>query len=190
MNERWQSGSVRGGVVFGALLLLALAGLIWLGDGVPEVLGRGDAAPHFDLPLLASASASGDSRIALDDLRGHVVLVNFWATWCKPCEEEMPAMQTLYEALHGQGFELVAISVDETPTEVEEFQERMALGFPIALDPAQEISAAYQTMGFPESILVGADGRVVERYVGPREWDAPAYQRRIEELLELDSGGG
>lgn len=99
-------------------------------------------------------------------------------------------MQTLYAALHDRGFELVAISVDETPAEVEEFQERMALQFPIALDPAQEISAAYQTMGFPESILVGADGRVIERYVGPRDWDAPAYQRRIEKLLGPASGGG
>ena len=101
----------------------------------------------------------------------------------------MPAMQNLYAALEGRGFELVAISVDETPVEVEEFQERMALRFPIALDPDQEISAAYQTMGFPESILVGTDGRVVERYVGPREWDAPAYRQRIEKLLESASRG-
>ena len=153
-------------------------------------MGRGDPAPPFDLPLLGSPSSSGDSTVALEDLRGQVVLVNFWATWCKPCEDEMPAMQTLYEALHGRGFELVAISVDESSSEVEEFQERMALGFPIALDPAQEISAAYQTMGFPESILVGADGRVVERYVGPREWDSPAHRRRIEKLLESTSGDG
>ena len=190
MKARGQSGRVRGSVVFGAALLLALAGLIWLGDGVPEVLGRGDAAPLFDLPRLASTVSDGDPRIALEDLRGKVVLVNFWATWCKPCEDEMPAMQTLYEALNGRAFELVAVSVDETAAEVEEFQERMALQFPIVLDPDQEVSAAYQTMGFPESILVGADGRVVERYVGPRDWDAPAHRRRIEKLIESASGGG
>ena len=170
--------------------MLALAGLIWLGEDLPEVLGRGHMAPAFDLPRLPSAAAERDPTIALEDLRGRVVLVNFWATWCKPCEEEMPAMQTLYDALHARGFDLVAISVDEDAAEVEAFQDRMALGFPIALDPEQEISRAYQTMGFPESILVGADGRVIERYIGPRDWDAPAYQRRIEKLLESASPGG
>lgn len=188
--KKWrQRGAIRGTLGLGALLLAAVSGLVLLGDDVPEILARGDRAPHFDLPRLSAASAGRGSRIGLDDLRGQVVLVNFWATWCKPCEEEMPAMQMLYEALHSRGFELVAISVDESAAPVEEFRDRMALDFPIALDPDQAISRAYQTMGFPESILIDADGRVIERYVGPRDWNAPAYHRRIEKLLGPRSQG-
>lgn len=185
MDDRSRSSSARGAAIFGALVLAVLIGLLLLADDAPPVLGRGDRAPGFELPLLQSGE-----EIALDDLRGQVVLVNFWATWCKPCEEEMPAMQRLYAAIQPQGFELVAISVDESAADVEQFRDRMALGFPIALDPDRTVARAYQTMGFPESILIGTDGRVIERYVGPRDWDAPVYRRRIEGLLGAGREGG
>ena len=163
----------------GIALVGAAIALYWMGDPVEPPLGRGDAAPAFELPTLA-----GDRSIALGDLRGRVALVNFWATWCKPCEEEMPAMQRLYEALRGDGFELVAISVDESRDDVVGFQERLQVGFPILLDPSQSTSRLYQTTGFPESLLVDAEGRIVERYVGPREWDHPDYVARVRRLME------
>jgi peroxiredoxin len=112
-----------------------------------------------------------------------VVLLNFWATWCKPCEDEMPAMQRLHRSLAGRPFELLAISVDAGRDEVAAFRERLGLGFPILLDPRKRVAGAYQSFRFPESWLVDADGRLVERYVGPREWDAPEYRERILRLL-------
>jgi len=145
---------------------------------IPPPLGRGSSAPDFELPRL-----SGGAPIALSALRGEVVLVNFWATWCKPCEDEMPAMQRLYGALHGEGFQLLAVSVDDEPGVVVEFNNRLALTFPILMDTDKRVAQVYQTYRFPESFLVGRDGRVVERYVGPREWDAAVYVERIRRLL-------
>ena len=166
--------------VIGTLVLVAALGMIWAADrGVSGPVGRGGDAPDFELARL-----SGD-RIALSDYRGRVVLVNFWATWCKPCEDEMPSMERLYQALSPAGFELVAVSVDETPEEVARFRDRLGVSFPIALDPGQEVSRRYQTQGFPESLLIDADGRIVERYVGPRDWSI--YEPRIRSLMAQGS---
>ena len=160
-------------VGMGAVLMLSP-------QSVPMPLGRGSAAPDFDLPSL-----EGTARLRLSDLRGQVVLLNFWATWCKPCEDEMPAMQRLYRALGDEGFELIAVSVDEEKDleVVRQFRERMAIAFPIALDPEKRVSELYQTMGFPESLLIDRKGTVVERYVGPRDWDHRVYTERMRELL-------
>jgi thiol-disulfide isomerase/thioredoxin len=167
--------------VLGALILAAALGLIWVGDSrVPAPVGRGGSAPDFDLPLL-----SGNERFVLSEKRGRVVLVNFWATWCKPCEEEMPSMERLYRELAPAGFEMVAVSVDQDPADVEKFRERVGVTFPIALDPSQEVSALYQTQGFPESLLVDQEGRILERYVGPREWSI--YAPRIRSLISQGS---
>jgi len=166
------------GYAVGLALIGLAAALVWMGDPVAPPLGRGDRAPSFDLPSLAGG------RMALSDLADQVSLVNFWATWCKPCEDEMPAMQRLYDALAPRGFELVAISVDESEADVQAFQERLGLGFPILLDPDQSVARRYQTTGFPESLLIDGDGRIIERYVGPREWDHPDYVERVRRLLE------
>ena len=153
--------------------------LVLMSEPPRPYLGRGDLAPAFRLPSLGE-----DGPVDSSQFSEGVTLVNFWATWCKPCEEEMPAMQSLYEGLSDRGFSLLAISVDESRQDVESFQERLGLTFPILLDPAQATSALYQTTGFPESFLVGPDGRIVERYVGPREWDHPDYVARVNRLLE------
>ena len=93
-------------------------------------------------------------------------------------------MQRLYDALQGSGFELLAISVDDGPGPVEDFRSRLGLRFPILLDADQRVAHAYQTFRFPETLLVDADGEIVERYVGPKEWDAEAYVDRIRRLAQ------
>jgi len=120
---------------------------------------------------------------------GKARLVNFWATWCKPCEDEMPAMERLYQTLSGSGFELIAISVDDDRALVESFASRLGLSFPILLDPDHEAAKAYQTYRFPESLLIGRDGVVVERYIGSKDWDAAAYIARIRRLLAEPPAG-
>ena len=158
-------------------VLAAVLSVILLGDSsVAPPLGRGVAAPDFTLATLEDGS-----ELSLGDLRGRVVLVNFWATWCKPCEDEMPSMEQLYRQLSPRGFEMIAVSVDEERAPVEEFKRRMSITFPIVLDPSQATSRLYQTTGFPESLLVDQNGVVVERYVGPRDWSI--YRGRIERLM-------
>ena len=92
-------------------------------------------------------------------------------------------MGRLYTSLRDHGFELVAISVDDGREEVERFQARLALPFPVALDPDKRVAERYQTYRFPESYLVDRQGRIVERYIGPKDWDAPAYVERVRRLL-------
>jgi peroxiredoxin len=82
-----------------------------------------------------------------------------------------------------RGFELVAISVDDSSDVVEGFVERMGLSFPVLLDEDQAVSRDYQTMGYPESLLIDRTGTIVERYVGPKPWDEPSYLARVERLL-------
>ncbi len=161
--------------VVAAVMLYAL----FTGSSTSPPVGRGSAAPDFALPSLDS-----ERLIALSDLRGRVVLVNFWATWCKPCEDEMPAMDRLYRELRPAGFELLAISVGEQPSVVRRFRDRLGVTFPVLLDGDKGVATAWQTFAFPESLLVDRDGTVLERYVGPREWDAPAYVARIQRLLD------
>ncbi len=165
-----------------AVVVVAAVSILRSDVGAPPVV-RGVEAPDFELPLLESGDASSASKLALSSLSGRVVLVNFWATWCKPCENEMPAMNRLYAALPREEFELVAVAIDDEKSDVEAFQSRYGLSFPIVLDLDQSVYAAYQTMGVPESLLIDREGRIVERYVGPREWDAPEYIDRIRALI-------
>jgi peroxiredoxin len=154
---------------------VAVAAVFALASGSrsPAPLSRGSTAPEFVLPRLDGGDA------ALSALRGRVVLVNFWATWCGPCEDEMPAMQRLHERLARQGFELLAVSVDAEEADVRAFRERLALSFPILVDPQRRVSNLYQTFRYPESFLIDRSGMVVERYVRPRDWDDPLYVERI-----------
>ena len=128
--------------VVGAVLLALGIALVFLAEPLPDPLVRGAAAPDFELPHL------DDKRgVTLSEHRGQVVLVNFWATWCKPCEDEMPAMERLYRELAPQGFELLALSVDKDTTEVAVFRDRLDISFPILLDTDEEVSRLYQTAG-------------------------------------------
>jgi peroxiredoxin len=164
-----------------ALAIALLAAVGWIVASAKREappLEVGLAAPEFTLARL------GGGEISLRDLRGKVVLVNLWATWCAPCEQEMPAMQRLYAQLAPRGFELVAISVDEDAQAVERFRDRLALTFPIALDAQKRAAASYQSFRYPESFLIDREGVLVARYIGERDWDAPEYLGRIARLLE------
>ena len=162
-----------------AAVIGAIGFALWSSQSVPDPVGRGSAAPAFTLP-----QRPGPGETSLASLRGQVVLLNFWATWCEPCEREMPAMQRLHESLGPSGLHLVAVSVDESSDVVDEFRKRFGLTFEILLDADKRVADRYQTYRFPETLLIGRDGVVIERYVGPREWDSPLYQARIRRLLE------
>jgi peroxiredoxin len=173
MSNRIGTGAI-------AAAVLAAALLAWLFAGeAPDPIDRGSRAPPFELPRIGETGT-----LSLASLRGKVVLLNFWATWCEPCEEEMPAMQRLHRELSGSAFELVAVSVDADAAPVLEFRERFGLGFTVLLDADQRVARSYQTFRFPETLLIGRDGVILERYVGPKDWDAPVYLDRIRRLLE------
>jgi peroxiredoxin len=114
--------------------------------------------------------------------RGKVVMVNFWATWCPPCLEEMPAMDRLYRQHREANFVLVAVSVDADPKKVTPFVTQHKLTFPIGLDPKMDLANAYAVRALPSSFLVGRDGNLAALAIGPRVWDGDAAHSLVEAL--------
>jgi len=121
----------------------------------------------------------------LDEFKGKVIFLNFWATWCKPCEEEMPSMQRVYDVLKGRNFDMVAISVDtEGPEVVRKFVERYGLTFTVLLDPKGKIKDGYKTTGVPETFIIDQNGVIAEKIRGPRNWDDKRSLKMVLDLLD------
>ena len=120
----------------------------------------GSQAPDFQLETLDGKS------LRLSDLRGKGVLVNFWATWCKPCREEMPAIQKMYEKYRDRGFEVVAVNIAETPVAVQGFTRQLGLTFPVVLDRDRQVTKLYQVGPIPTSFFVRPNGTIAHKVVG------------------------
>jgi len=101
----------------------------------------------------------------------------------------MPAMQRLHAALAGPEFAIVAVSVDASRDDVVQYRERLGLTFPIALDPEKRVSDAYQSYRYPESYLIDREGRILSRYIGPRDWDADLYVERLRRVIAGNGDG-
>jgi peroxiredoxin len=127
-------------------------------------------------------SLDGES-VTLSDLRGKVVLINFWTTWCQPCIIEMPSMEKLYRKYKDKGFTILAIDIMEKPETIRKFAKEKNLTFPILLDTKGEVRGKYRVTGIPNSYLVHKDGKLVGRFIGPREWDNEHAEALLEELL-------
>jgi thiol-disulfide isomerase/thioredoxin len=125
--------------------------------------------PEAPTPALALPDLAG-RRHALADYRGKVVLINFWATWCEPCRDEMPSMQKLEERLRGQPFVILGVNHGEAESRVREFAERMRIGFSMLVDPSQDAPKAWRVRILPASFLVARDGRVRYRVIGEMDW--------------------
>ena len=143
----------------------------------------GARAPEFTAVDLAS----GDSVSLRDRYKGHVTLVNIWATWCIPCRVEMPAMQSVFDSLRTRGFRIAAVSIDEgDPTEVRNFAAELGLTFDILHDPSGRIQQVYQTTGVPESFLIDRSGAIVKRVIGAHDWSSPVNRQLVERLLDAE----
>jgi peroxiredoxin len=140
-------------------------------------------APDVSLPTLDGR------RVAMKDFRGRLVLVNFWATWCVPCQWEMPLMERLYQAYRDRGFVILAISIDQgDPERVRAFVRDRKLTYPVALDPSHEVARAFGVTGLPATLLVGPDGIIKGVTYGPKEWDGKEARALIASLLPARRG--
>ena len=140
---------------------------------------RAQPAKPFEVPTPDGA------RLALADFRGRVVLLNFWATWCGPCKEEMPAMERLYQKFREQGLVVVAVSNDSegSTRSVARFVKESGLTFPVGLDPRLRVASLYGVRVLPVSLIIDRKGRITHIALGPREWDRPAASQLFESLL-------
>ena len=129
-----------------------------------------------------SLNTPGSGKFRLFDHHGQVVLINFWATWCPPCLEEMPAMERLYRQHRDGGFTLVAVSVDADSKLVAPFLTARKFSFPVALDPSMNMANTYGVRALPSSFIVARDGTLAALAIGPRHWDSDAAHSLIEGL--------
>jgi thiol-disulfide isomerase/thioredoxin len=122
----------------------------------------------------------GGTTFRLSAHRGKVVFINFWATWCPPCREEMPSMERLYTRLKDRRFAMVAVSLDASLPAVTSYLAQAGFTFPVALDPKMDVANSYGVRALPASLIVDPRGVLVAMAVGPRSWDGPAAQALME----------
>jgi peroxiredoxin len=125
----------------------------------------------------------GGGEVDLVQLKGKVVLVNFWATWCEPCRAEMPDFEKLYRKMEGKPFELLAVSVDMKDEKVKEMARGMNLSFPILHDPSEKSARTWGTIMFPETYLIGPDGVIADKFIGAKDWASEEIVNKLEKLM-------
>ena len=168
-------------VLLGGLAILVFAfGMVWLQSSKYEPLVVGMTAPNFSLPDLQGKTQR------LTDYRGKVVFLNFWATWCKPCKEEMPSMQVLWDNLKNQDFMMLAVSMDRVTTtkDIPSFVETLKLSFPILTDSWGQTDKRYKLMGVPETYIIDQNGVLREKVIGPRDWTRRESIETIVRMLQ------
>lgn len=135
-------------------------------------------------PALALNDIDGRAH-RLSDYRGQVILVNFWATWCEPCREEMPSIQNLKEKLAGKPFAVLAVNLDEPESRIRRYLSQANVDFAVLLDPEGRAAKAWKARILPASFVIGPDGRVRYSVVGEINWSDPQVVSRIAELLPI-----
>ena len=163
-----------------ALVVLAFFAKMIIGEiRSAKPVDVGYVAPNFTLPDLEGR------EVSLSDYRGKVVFLNIWATWCPPCRDEMPSMQRMYDALKGDRFEILAVSIDAGEARVvRKFMEDLSLTFPALHDRNSQVYKLYQATGVPETFIIDHRGVIAARYIGALDWDRRENRKVVEDLIE------
>lgn len=165
-------------LIFGVLMALVVGGPAFAElskEGLHPMEGQ-PMAPDFALKNL-----NGETQ-RLSDLRGKVVIVNFWATWCPPCRAEMPSMQRAWVDMQDKDVVMLAVHVGGNEDKIWSFVGDYELDFPVLIDAKSEVADAWPMKGLPSTFIVDPDGRIAYRAIGGREWDDPAILEPIYAL--------
>ena len=141
-------------------------------------LAPATAAPDFTL------HAMGGPNLRLKEQRGRVVMVNFWATWCAPCRQEMPHLNRLYEKYRGAGFVLLGVNVDDDVAKAAELAAKLGVTFPVLLDTEKTVSKLYDVSTMPSTMIIDRDGKVRYVHRGYLAGYEDNYEKQIRELLK------
>ncbi len=135
-------------------------------------------APQFDL------KDNLDKPQRLADYRGKPVILNFWATWCPPCREEMPSMQRAHQALSGDGIAVIAVNVGDDAETIGDFLVQVPVDFPLPMDTESRVAQSYPLKGLPTTFVIDPQGRLVYAAEGEREWDDPKILNQVRSLKQ------
>jgi cytochrome c biogenesis protein CcmG/thiol:disulfide interchange protein DsbE len=165
------------GSVLAAVVTLIVAGVA-LTSNVRLV------SPGSPAPDVAAVNVRTGESVTLADYAGTVILLNIWATWCAPCEAEMPSLQRLHEVLGPGGLKIVAVSIDHSdPEDILRWVTERGLTFEVLQDRERRIERSFQTTGVPETFIIDPEGVIVRREIGAREWDASGEVARLQRIL-------
>jgi peroxiredoxin len=159
-----------------ALMLIAFCGALY--HQLHEtIVNAGDTAPDFSI-----ATDSGKT-VTVHDFGGKLLLLNFWATWCPPCVEEIPGLNQLSRQLGPKGLVILGVSVDKDEKLYRDFLARSPLAYPTARDPEEKINLNYGTIQYPESYLIDHSGKVIEKFISSQPWASQQMLEHINSLL-------
>jgi len=158
---------------------------IWLLAGCIALLAplaasaveEGKSAPDFTLKSLAG------KNLKLSEMTGNVVLINFWASWCGPCREEMPLLNSLHKKYEPLGFSVLGINVEEDVDAAEGFMKDFPVDFPVLLDNTNQVSQRYQVIAMPTTVVVDRDGNIRYLHQGYKSGDEAKYQKMVKTLV-------
>ena len=160
-------------------LLSALAMAVLFGAPTPAVATKiGDMAPNFTL------KADTGKNLRLSEYRGEVVMINFWATWCGPCRQEMPVLNELYQRYRPVGFTLLGVNIDDQSASASKMARRLGVGYPIVFDAQKAVSRLYDISAMPTTVMVDRDGKVRYLHRGYLPGFEKKYQEQIRGLLK------
>jgi cytochrome c biogenesis protein CcmG, thiol:disulfide interchange protein DsbE len=168
-------------LIAGAMVLAVTFVIVWLQSSKYEPLAVGKVAPDFTLTDL------DEKPHRLSDFRGKVVFLNFWATWCAPCREEMPSMEVLHRNFEKDGLVILAVSIDRVTTtkDIPPFVKGMNLTFPVLLDSWGKTDKPYKRMGVPETFIIDQQGVIREIIIGPKDWTRVDNLKTLTTLLNV-----
>jgi len=141
------------------------------------IVNAGDNAPDF------SITTESGKTVSTRDFGGKLLLLNFWATWCPPCVEEIPGLNELSRALGPKGLVILGVSVDKDEKQYRDFLARSPLSYQLARDPEEKINLNYGTIQYPESYLIDIHGKVVEKFISSQTWASEKMIRHINDML-------
>lgn len=165
------AGSISGYLVYSEVTRVGTPGVVNIGEQAPDVVLK----------------AEDGSQVKLSDYRGKVVFLNFWATWCEPCIEEMPAMEMMKEKFKDRKFQMLAVSVDINWETVNDFYKKYNLTIPAYLDPGHQVTSAFKVYKFPETFIINADGYVV-KHTWSANWATPQALASMDALVREAEG--
>lgn len=165
-------------------LLLCLALTACKGKSGEEI-NEGPKAPEKgEASVDVTINDLEGKTVTLSQFKGKVVILNFWATWCPPCREEMPSMDALYQKFKGKDLVMLAASIDENPKTVSDFMKKNNYTMPAYHDPNKKAGSVYGITGVPETFIIGKNGMIEEKIIGPVDWMKPDVIQFLDDLLK------